>query len=188
MAHDSNSVHDHSLAAERRKGEVDRIVETILYLYAESRRVTKTEARERGLTGPQLSVLKILEATGDLSLTELSERMSAKNSTITGIVDRMERDGLVVRDRSATDRRVVLIRATDKGLELARSVKVGAMELLTGALASLREKDRLELRRIVLELAEHVRSEIDKREAGSPREVVGPAREGSRRDDEGEEG
>lgn len=163
MAHDSHTVQAVSTARSR-KSEIDRIVETILYLYAESRRVTKTEARERGLTGPQLSVLKILEATGDLSLTELSERMSAKNSTITGIVDRMERDALVVRDRSSSDRRVVLIRATDKGRELARSVPVSAMELLTDALASLAERDRQELRRIVLEVAEHVRGEIDKRE------------------------
>jgi DNA-binding MarR family transcriptional regulator len=91
--------------------------------------------------------------------------MSAKNSTITGIVDRMERDGLVMRDRSSSDRRVVLIRATEKGRELARSVKVGAMELLTSALGALNEVDRQELRRIVLELAEHVRGEIDKRES-----------------------
>lgn len=160
MAHDSHSVH----VARARTGEIDRIVETMLYLYAESRRVTKTAAREHGLTGPQVSALKILEATGDLSLTELSERMSAKNSTITGIVDRMERDGLVVRERSSSDRRIVLIRATDKGRELARSVKVGAMELLTGALGSLGEKDRQELLRIVFELAEHVRTEIDSRE------------------------
>lgn len=164
VAHDADSVHP-SAPAGPRQGELDRIVETILYLYAESRRVTKTEARERGLTGPQLSVLKILEATGDLSLTELSERMSAKNSTITGIVDRMERDGLVVRDRSSTDRRVVLIRATAKGKELARSVPVSAMELLTSALASLDGHDRQELTRIVLALAEHVRSEIEQRES-----------------------
>jgi DNA-binding MarR family transcriptional regulator len=165
VAHDADSVHPESAPAGPRQGELDRIVETILYLYAESRRVTKTEARERGLTGPQLSVLKILEATGDLSLTELSERMSAKNSTITGIVDRMERDGLVVRDRSSTDRRVVLIRATAKGQELARSVPVSAMELLTSALASLDGRDRQELTRIVLALAEHVRSEIEQRES-----------------------
>lgn len=168
VAHDPHTVHG-SPAGRSAKGEVDRIVETMLYLYTESRRVTKTEARERGLTGPQLSVLKVLEATDDLSLTELSERMSAKNSTITGIVDRMERDGLVVRDRSSVDRRVVLIRATDKGRELARTVKVSAMELFTGALATLDEKDRRELRRIVLALAEHVRSEIDRRE-GARRE------------------
>lgn len=166
MAHDSSSVQPPAAsdqAGRGDKGEIDRIVETILYLYTESRRVTKTEARERGLTGPQLSVLKILEATGDLSLTELSERMSAKNSTITGIVDRMERDGLVVRDRSSTDRRVVLIRATPKGLELARSVPVGAMELFTAALGSLALEEQEDLRRIVLKVAEKVREEIARR-------------------------
>ena len=51
VAQDSQSVQE-ARATERRKSEVDRIVETILYLYAESRRVTKTEARDRGLTGP----------------------------------------------------------------------------------------------------------------------------------------
>lgn len=165
MAHDSSSVQPAPARAssDRDKGEIDRIVETILYLYTESRRVTKTEARARGLTGPQLSVLKILEATGDLSLTELSERMSAKNSTITGIVDRMERDGLVVRDRSSTDRRVILIRATAKGLDLARSVPVSAMELFTAALASLAPEEQENLRRLVLKVAERVREEIARR-------------------------
>jgi DNA-binding MarR family transcriptional regulator len=164
VAHDPSSVQAPGNPAGREgKGEIDRIVETILYLYTESRRVTKTEARELGLTGPQLSVLKILEATGDLSLTELSERMSARNSTITGIVDRMERDGLVVRDRSSTDRRVVLIRATSKGLELARSVPVSAMELFTAALGSLEPGEQKDLRRIVLKVAEKVREEIARR-------------------------
>lgn len=155
MAHGSTSV---------QRGEVDRIVETILYLYSESRRVTKTQAREHGLTGPQISALKILEAMGDLSLTELSEKMSARNSTLTGIVDRMERDGLVVRERSQSDRRVVLIRSTEKGQALAASVPVSAMEVFGVALRSLEENDRRELRRILSTLAERVRVEIDRRE------------------------
>ena len=155
MAHVSASV---------QRGEVDRIVETILYLYSESRRVTKTQAREHGVTGPQISALKILEAMGDLSLTELSEKMSARNSTLTGIVDRMERDGLVVRERSQSDRRVVLIRSTEKGQALAASVPVSAMEVFGVALRSLEENDRRELRRILSTLAERVRVEIDRRE------------------------
>lgn len=147
--------------------DLDRIVETILFLYAESRRVTKTQAREHGLTGPQISVLKILEAMGDLSLTELSEKMSARNSTITGIVDRMERDGLVVRERSQSDRRVVLIRATEKGMSLASSVPVSAMEVFGAALRSLEDDDRRALRRILSTLAERVRAEIERRDAAS---------------------
>ena len=44
--------------------------------------------------------------------------MSAHNSTITGVVDRMERNGLVTRERSQDDRRVVLISLTPSALEL----------------------------------------------------------------------
>jgi hypothetical protein len=53
-----------------------------------------------GLTGPQLTVIKLLETFGDLSLSSLSERIRAQNSTVTGIIDRMEREGLVLRERS----------------------------------------------------------------------------------------
>jgi len=148
----------------QRRGEIDRIVETILYLYTETRRVTKAQAREQGLTGPQVSALKILEAVGDISLTELSERMSAKNSTITGIVDRMERDGLVVRERSQADRRVVHIRSTEKGQKIARDLPVGAVEVFTTALRSLPTDDRRELRRILGDLGERVRDEVQRRE------------------------
>lgn len=150
----------HSDPPVQRLGEIDRIVETILYLYAESRRVTKHVARGMGLTGPQISALKILEAVGELSLSELSERMSARNSTITGIVDRMERDGLVVRERSQSDRRVVKLRATERGLAIARGVPVTAMELFAGALKALSPHDRAELRRILSVVAENVRAEI----------------------------
>lgn len=158
MAHSEEAVH--------RGGDIDRIVETILYLYTESRRVTKHVARGIGLTGPQVSALKILEAVGELSLSELSERMSARNSTITGIVDRMERDGLVMRERSQSDRRVVRIRATERGLAIARGVPVTAMELFSGALRALAPRDRAELRRILLELAEKVREQVEDTESG----------------------
>ncbi len=43
------------------KPSVDAIVETLVYLYTESRRLTKGLARQYGLTGPQLTVVKLLE-------------------------------------------------------------------------------------------------------------------------------
>src|SRR6188768_1167716 len=89
------------------KSDVDAVIEAIVYLYTESRRLTKALARRADLTGPQLTVIKMLEQIGDLSLSELSERIRAQNSTVTGIIDRMEREGLVTRERSKEDRRVV---------------------------------------------------------------------------------
>ena len=48
------------------KSDVDEVIEAIVYLYTESRRLTKELARRADLTGPQLTVVKILEQIGDL--------------------------------------------------------------------------------------------------------------------------
>jgi len=143
------------------KSDVNAIVETIIYLYTESRRLTKGMAAQFGLTGPQLTVIKLLEELGDLSLSSLSERIRAQNSTVTGIIDRMEREGLVRRERSTTDRRMVFIRLTDKGRELARGIEVEPLELFRNALASLPERDVGELLRILMKLQKSVLSNVE---------------------------
>ena len=150
---------DPPLTAET-KPDVDAIVETIIYLYTESRRLTKGIAREVGLTGPQLTVIKLLESFGDLSLSSLSERIRAQNSTVTGIIDRMEREGLVRRERSTTDRRVVYIRLSDKGSKLAREIAVEPMEIFRGALLGLSRDDLRDLLRILAKLQKRVRARV----------------------------
>jgi DNA-binding MarR family transcriptional regulator len=149
------------------KPEVDAIVETIIYLYTESRRLTKGMASQFGLTGPQLTVIKLLETFGDLSLSSLSERIRAQNSTVTGIIDRMEREGLVRRERSTTDRRVVYIRLSDKGAKLARQIEVEPMEIFRGALLSLSHVDLRDLLRILTKLQKRVRARVAAREGGT---------------------
>ena len=92
--------------------DLDAILGAMVFLYSESRRVTRLLAERHGLTGSQLLVLKMLEPEGHLSLTDLSERIRAKNSTVTGIIDRMERDGIVLRRRSGVMRRYAPIWAS----------------------------------------------------------------------------
>ncbi|AET67511.1 transcriptional regulator [Desulfosporosinus orientis DSM 765] len=62
-----------------------------------------------GITPPQGMVLRLLSKEGPLKLTDLSTKMSLSNSTVSGIVDRLEKQGLVERTRSDQDRRVVYI-------------------------------------------------------------------------------
>jgi DNA-binding MarR family transcriptional regulator len=140
------------------KPDVDQILEAILYLYTESRRLTKELARSVDLTGPQLTVLKMLEGVGDLSLSELSERIRAQNSTVTGIIDRMEREGLVLRARSTEDRRVVKIKLTDKGSKIGRAIAVEPMEVLRAALDGLTFVESQSLLKILTKIARRVQS------------------------------
>jgi DNA-binding MarR family transcriptional regulator len=140
------------------KAEVDEILEAIIYLYTESRRITKELARRADLTGPQLTVVKMLETVGDLSLSDLSDRIRAQNSTVTGIIDRMEREGLVVRARSREDKRVIHIKLTDKGARIARDIPVEPMEIFRSALAGLSASETRDLLRILTKIAKRVRS------------------------------
>lgn len=142
------------------KKALDRIVETLIFLYTESRRLTKDEARKHDLTGPQLTVIKLLSGIGDLSLTELSESMQTKNSTVTGIIDRMEAAGLVRRVRSETDRRVVMIRLTSQGRALARSVPIEPMQAFRRALEALSPREQRSLLKILVKLEKRVRDEL----------------------------
>ena len=129
----------------------------MLYLYTESRRITKGLAGRYGLTGPQLAVIKMLEPVGKLSLSELSSLIRARNSTVTGIIDRMEREGLVVRRRSDHDRRVINIELTAKGQKLASGISVEPVQIFRQVLSELSARDRSELGRILNRLARRVR-------------------------------
>jgi DNA-binding MarR family transcriptional regulator len=136
--------------------DLDAVVEAIIYLYTESRRITKGVAGRYGLTGPQLAVVKMLEPVGKLSLSALSSQIRARNSTVTGIIDRMEREELVVRRRSKQDRRVVNIELTAKGQKLAAEIPVEPVQIFRQVLGELGPRDAADLRRILTKLARRV--------------------------------
>lgn len=142
------------------KADVDAILEAVIYLYTESRRITKDLAKKAQLTGPQLTVVKMLESVGDLSLSDLSERIRAQNSTVTGIIDRMEREGLVTRRRSKADRRVIHIALTKRGEALARQIPVEPMDIFRRALQTLSPTEARDLTRILTKLARAVTTHV----------------------------
>ena len=75
--------------------------------------------REYGLTPSQYNVLRILRGAGKpLPILEVADRMVAAVPGITGLIDRLEGMGLLARERSTEDRRVVFVAITARGLDL----------------------------------------------------------------------
>ncbi len=75
--------------------------------------------REFGLTPSQYNVLRILRGEGKpLPILEVADRMLAAVPGITGLIDRLEGMGLVVRERSLADRRIVYVAITQVGHSL----------------------------------------------------------------------
>ncbi len=70
------------------------------------------------LTFGQLRLLFRLRREGPTSMSRLAELLGMDNATVTGVVDRVERKGLVGRRHAEADRRVIEVQIADPGLEL----------------------------------------------------------------------
>ena len=75
-------------------------------------------ARQHGITTPQLLILKQVQTEGTVTVSHLAKQVSLKQATVTDVLNRLERKGLVRRKKGSTDRRQVWIEETDVGRKL----------------------------------------------------------------------
>lgn len=78
-------------------------------------------ARQYGLTSPQLICLKKLTEGGETTPGVLARSVHLSHATVTGIINRLEKKGLVERTRSIEDGRSFLISITDSGRSMVES-------------------------------------------------------------------
>jgi MarR family transcriptional regulator, organic hydroperoxide resistance regulator len=74
------------------------------------------------ITPPQFNALQFLINEGELTISELSNKLYLAPSTITDLIDRMEKSSLVIRVRDDKDRRIVKIQVQDKAHSLINQV------------------------------------------------------------------
>lgn len=86
-----------------------RVMKKIMSIFKQR---MKCYFKEMNLTGPQGMLIGTLSHYGEMKVSDLSERLDLSNSTVSGIIDRLEIQGLVQRTRSKEDRRVVYVNAT----------------------------------------------------------------------------
>lgn len=91
------------------------------------------------LTYSQFAVLEALYHLGPLTQGEISSKILKSTSNLTTIIDNLERDRLVRRQRDANDRRVIHIHLTEAGLSKIETVfpnHVAALVEIFGALSA----------------------------------------------------
>ncbi|MBV1840713.1 MULTISPECIES: MarR family winged helix-turn-helix transcriptional regulator [Photobacterium] len=71
-----------------------------------------------GLTGPQLVLMRAIRDSGEVTIRQLSNNTNMSQATATTILDRLEKRGLVVRERSKLDKRKVHAYLTEAGKDL----------------------------------------------------------------------
>jgi MarR family transcriptional regulator, organic hydroperoxide resistance regulator len=123
-------MNDESVKTERRRRNIGEIVDSIRLLQGAGQRQSREFVRKHGITGQQLGALRIVSLSPRISLGELGERMFLHISTVSGIVDRLERKGYVTRERDGEDRRVVHLNVTADGRRVIRRTPLAGMGLL----------------------------------------------------------
>jgi len=103
-----------------RDAAISEIMHSLRRIFKSIHSYSQEVLNEFGITGPQLWALKILSENEKLSLGELSKSMYLDPSTITGVVDRLEKKGYVLRDRGQKDRRIIRVQLTPEGKRLVR--------------------------------------------------------------------
>ena len=106
------------------------------------------------LTTPQYMVFAALWMGDGITIGELGQRVSLDGSTITGILDRMEKNGYVERRPNAGDRRSALVHLTEKAREVGPQIIKFADELDDTIRKRFPAKDMVVFERVLHEMAE----------------------------------
>ena len=100
------------------------------------------------LTPAKLNVLMLVKHVGGaegLPQREIATRLIISGSDVTGLIDRLETDGLLTRGSAAHDRRIKLIKMTSKGSALLDRLWPAHMERVESVMAPLSKKEQEQL-------------------------------------------
>ena len=113
-------------------GELDDVVDGLLEVAKRTHEVMVVVAARHDLTAQQVGLLRLLDEP--VSMRAFAEELSCDPSNVTGLVDRVERLGLVDRVPDPTDRRIRVLTLTPKGRRLRARINGEVARDLAAAL------------------------------------------------------
>lgn len=98
-----------------------------------------------GFTVPQITVLAVLSQNEKMKISDISKLIHSTNSTVSGIVDRLEKQGLIKRVKSQEDRRVVFVELDHKFLNMKEELDKEMASYLDGIFKNIDEEKTLSI-------------------------------------------
>jgi DNA-binding MarR family transcriptional regulator len=125
-------------------------------------RVFNKILKEEGIyefNGQQGRILFSLWKDEKLSLIELSKRTSLAKTTLSTMIDRMRKNGLVIVEESKEDKRNLVIYLSDKTLALEDKINNATKRITDIFYKDLSEKEAKELDRLLIKIKENLKNE-----------------------------
>lgn len=102
--------------------EVSKLIKEVLFMVKHGIGKEMENAGLPGITPSQGLMIGLIGKHGKMKVSELSEKLGLNNSTTSGMIDRLEKQGVVERLRSEEDKRVVFIRLSPKLSEMESEI------------------------------------------------------------------
>ena len=106
------------------------------------------------LTLSQILILDFLSQQGETKMTDMANFMQVTTAAMTGLVDRLVRDGYIVRVYDPADRRVIKVKLTPRGNELIKKINNQRRRMVIKIFGQVSEADRQDYLRILLKIKE----------------------------------
>lgn len=100
-----------------------KLADFILFSQREFLLNLSRELNRDNISFAQFFLLGYLATSGDMTMTDIARKMGHSTAAATGLVDRLEKLGLMERTHAIDDRRKVMVRITTKGIELVNRLR-----------------------------------------------------------------
>lgn len=127
-----------------------QIIFSIRRLIQASELYTKELNKKYQISAAQLNCILTLDEYGPLPPSQIAKHMMVKSSTVTGVVDRLEKKGFAERMRNSPDRRVITIQLTEAGKKLAENAPPPIQQKI---IDGLRQTETAKIEQIVRSLS-----------------------------------
>jgi DNA-binding MarR family transcriptional regulator len=91
-----------------------------------------------------------------MTSAKLAKRTNTRPHNITTLADRMKKDGLITTERSEVDKRLVIIRLTDKGQSVIDKALPLAQEVISGITSSISEQDLVTSEKVLTMVTQNI--------------------------------
>ncbi|KXG11445.1 Transcriptional repressor MprA [Anoxybacillus sp. P3H1B] len=111
------------------------------------------------LSKTEIFCLLWMSRNDEVIMSQIADFLNIPMSTATGIVNRLVKNGYMERYRIETDRRVVVIRLTEKGKDLAEEIKRKTSHYFAIVISALDEEEKTFLLRIFQKIMHHLNNQ-----------------------------
>lgn len=113
----------------------------------------------------EIFTILLIDKSKEITMTELAENINAPMSTATGIADRLVKNHYLKRERSQEDRRIVVLRLTDKGSQMVKDLKEMISKYLNMVMDDLTDEEKQFLGKIAFRIVDILQSHRDPAES-----------------------